>query len=164
MYRTDARASIRRARSSDHAVITGIAEEVYGELGDYGSILPSWFVHPGVEVYVDTVSDANNAAQVRSFFLLGFFEPLSPSHKQLLVDLLAIAVVPHCQRQGMGRKRSCKRQFESPQQQLTVSREPTFVSPSANSIQSRRDSLVLKDSRFLILIMGPTIVVSARFG
>jgi ribosomal protein S18 acetylase RimI-like enzyme len=99
---------IRRATPSDHAGITGLAAEVYGDLGDYGSILPSWFVHPGVEVYVDTesdtVSDKASISRVRSFLLLGFFEPLSQTNKQLLVDLLAIAVVPDCQRQGVGRK------------------------------------------------------------
>jgi ribosomal protein S18 acetylase RimI-like enzyme len=93
---------IRRATPDDHPGITGIAAEVYGELGDYGTILPSWFAHPGVEVYVDAESEPPRE-DLRSFFLLGFFEPLSPTSKQLLVDLLAIAVVPDYQRQGRGR-------------------------------------------------------------
>ncbi len=94
---------IRLAKPSDHAGITGIAAAVYEDLGDYGNILPSWFLHPGVEVYVDIDADAADESRVRSFLLLGYFEPLSESHKQLLVDLLAIAVVPECQRQGIGR-------------------------------------------------------------
>jgi ribosomal protein S18 acetylase RimI-like enzyme len=95
---------IRRATPGDHDGITGIAAEVYGDLGDYGTILPSWFLHPGVEVYVDVVGDSESDTKLRSFFLLGFFEPLSPRSKQLLVDLLAIAVVPDQQRQGRGRR------------------------------------------------------------
>jgi ribosomal protein S18 acetylase RimI-like enzyme len=67
--------------------------------------LPSWFLHPGVEVYVDIDADLEcEEGRVRSFVLLGYFEPLSESNKQLLVDLLAIAVVPNLQRQGLGRK------------------------------------------------------------
>lgn len=95
---------IRRAAPSDHAGITAIAADVYRDLGDYGTIVPSWFAHPGVEVYVDHLEDAQNDARVHSFLLLGFFEHLSKSNNQLLVDLLAIAVVPDYQRQGMGRK------------------------------------------------------------
>jgi ribosomal protein S18 acetylase RimI-like enzyme len=101
---------IRLATPTDHAGITGIAADVYGDLGDYGSILPSWFLHPSVEVYVDTagdqVAEGDQAPEgrVRSFVLLGYFEPLSDSNKRLLVDLLAIAVVPEYQRQGIGRR------------------------------------------------------------
>lgn len=95
---------IRLATPSDHAGITGIAADVYGDLGDYGSILPSWFLHPSVEVYVDTEGKSGVEGRVRSFVLLGYFEPLSDSNKRLLVDLLAIAVVPECQRQGIGRR------------------------------------------------------------
>ena len=91
---------IRQATPSDHAGITSIAADVYQDLGDYGSILPSWFVHPGVQVYVD---DQSSPEALRSFLLLGFFEPLSHLHQELIVDLLAIAVVPSCQRQGVGR-------------------------------------------------------------
>ena len=94
---------IRLATPSDHPGITGIAAEVYEDLGDYGNIIPSWFLHPGVEVYVDIDNESTDESQVRSFLLLGYFEPLSAHNKQLLVDLLAIAVVPNCQRQGIGR-------------------------------------------------------------
>lgn len=95
---------LRLATPSDHPGITGVAAEVYDDLGDYGSILPSWFSHPGVEIYVAPDAEPDRAARVRYFLLLGYFEPLSDSNKQLLVDLLAIAVVPECQRQGIGRK------------------------------------------------------------
>jgi ribosomal protein S18 acetylase RimI-like enzyme len=94
---------IRLATPIDHAGITGIAAEVYEDLGDYGNILPSWFMHPGVEVYVDIDTEDKDDSRVRSFLLLGYFEPLSTHNKQLLVDLLAIAVVPDCQRRGIGR-------------------------------------------------------------
>ena len=94
---------IRLATPSDHEGITGIAAKVYEDLGNYGNILPSWFLHPGVEVYVDIEDEAHQKSRVRSFLLLGYFEPLSESNKQLLVDLLAIAVVPDCQRRGIGR-------------------------------------------------------------
>lgn len=95
---------LRLATPSDHPIITGVAAEVYDDLGDYGSILPSWFSHPGVEAYVDADTLFHRPARVRFFLLLGYFEPLSESNKQLLVDLLAIAVVPECQRRGLGRK------------------------------------------------------------
>jgi ribosomal protein S18 acetylase RimI-like enzyme len=95
---------IRLATPSDHPRITDLAAEVYQDLGDYGSILPSWFLHPGVEVYVDSAGEKGAETSLRSFVLLGYFEPLSDSNKELLVDLLAIAVVPRCQRQGIGRR------------------------------------------------------------
>jgi ribosomal protein S18 acetylase RimI-like enzyme len=81
-----------------------MAAEVYGELGDYGSIVPSWLVHPGVQVYVDRPANGHDRGELRSFLLLGFFEPLSDCQRQLLVDLLAIAVAPAHQRQGVGRR------------------------------------------------------------
>lgn len=97
---------IRRATPNDHPDITSIAGKVYGELGDYGAILPSWLVHPCIEVYVDVCADQDAAAPaepMRAFLLLGYFEPLTCSEPQLLVDLLAIAVVSGHRQQGTGR-------------------------------------------------------------
>jgi ribosomal protein S18 acetylase RimI-like enzyme len=95
---------IRRATPNDHTSITNIASEVYGELGDYGTILPSWLVHPGVEAYVDPCWVGATLESLRAFVLLGFFEPLAPMEPLLLVDLLALAVVPEHQQKGNGRR------------------------------------------------------------
>lgn len=104
---------IRRATPEDHASIAQLAAEVYADLGDYGSIMPSWLSHPDVKVYVDPEQDraleGRVAERMRSFLLLGFFEPLqassrAESERSLVVDMLAIAVVPDHQRQGLGRR------------------------------------------------------------
>lgn len=82
-----------------------VAAQVYSDLGDYGRIIPSWLDHPGVLAYVD-VADA-----LRGFVLLGFYEPseplepgTEPASDAYVADLLALAVAPHFQRQGIGRQ------------------------------------------------------------
>jgi len=88
---------IRRATPGDHAWITQLAADVYIDLGDYGQIIPSWLLHPGVLAYLDEGPDDQ-----RGFILLGFYEP---SREDCCVaDLLAIAVSPREQRRGIGRR------------------------------------------------------------
>ena len=74
-----------------------IAAKVYRDLGDYGSILPGWLEHPGVLPHVD-VEDGHR----RGFILLGFYSP-DGEDAVFASDLLAIAVAPRYQRQGVGR-------------------------------------------------------------
>lgn len=87
---------IRRATPADHAWITRLAADVYIELGDYGQIIPSWLLHPGVISYLD------EGVGPRGFILLGFYEP--NNERGCVADLLAIAVSPEHQRRGIGRR------------------------------------------------------------
>lgn len=88
---------IRRSRQSDRAWIGRISADVYGQLGDYGHIIPSWLDHPGVLAFVDQSETA-----LRGFILLGFYDaPLGGVRD--VADLLAIAVDPVHQQRGVGR-------------------------------------------------------------
>lgn len=79
--------------------MSDLAAEVYADLGDYGTILPSWLGHPGVLAYVDCCDETGAR---RGFVLLGFYEPRE--HSAYVADLLAIAVEPGCQGQGIGKR------------------------------------------------------------
>ncbi len=81
-----------------------MAADVYGELGDYGSIIRSWLAHPGVLTYLDEAREhsARGAASLRGFTLLGFYEPASAASGPYVADLLAIAVARPHQRKGVG--------------------------------------------------------------
>jgi len=91
--------------SADADWIRDTAAEVYRELGDYGVIIPSWLDHPGVVAYIDEVGDER-----RGFIMLGFFTPeggvpgAGPDEPAWVVDLLAIAVAPAHQGQGIGKR------------------------------------------------------------
>jgi ribosomal protein S18 acetylase RimI-like enzyme len=87
---------IRRGTERDHSWLTALAAEVYEDLGDYGSIIPSWLEHTGVIGYVD---ECDGSAR-RGFTLLGYYEPALGAG--YVADLLAIAVEPAHQRQGVG--------------------------------------------------------------
>ncbi len=88
---------IRRSRSSDRSWIARVSGEVYGHLGDYGEIIPSWLDHPGVITFVEQV-----ASVPRGFILLGFHDP-QQHDCDAIADLLAIAVDVSHQRRGVGR-------------------------------------------------------------
>jgi ribosomal protein S18 acetylase RimI-like enzyme len=92
---------IRRASVADHEWIAAVAAEVYGDLGDYGTIIRSWLDHPGVLTYLDEVRD-RDGARPRGFTLLGFYEPPGAEVGQRVADLLAIAVDRGHQRSGVG--------------------------------------------------------------
>lgn len=89
---------IRRSVIADHRWITDLSALVYGELGDYSTIIPAWLEHPGVLSYLDEQHDR------RGFIILGFFEEAGTSDRRCIADLLAIAVEPHYQRRGIGRR------------------------------------------------------------
>ena len=81
---------------ADHGWIAAVAGDVYGDLGDYATIIRSWLDHPGVLTYVD------EDVEPRGFTLLGFYEPSGTTPGAFVADLLAIAVAPGHQRQGIG--------------------------------------------------------------
>lgn len=92
---------IRRFSPRDRAWITEVAAEVYRDLGDYARIIPSWLDHPGVLGFVEQSDEPPSAR--RAFALLGFYEPPDGPAGRCVADLLAIAVEPSYQRQGIGR-------------------------------------------------------------
>lgn len=89
---------IRSSRPDDHAWIRDTAALVYSELGDYGTIIPSWLDHPGVLAFVE-VDDAGSR---RGFILVGFYTPEGARGRECIADLLAIGVAPEHQRCGIG--------------------------------------------------------------
>ena len=100
---------IRRAELADHPWIVASGAEAYLELGDYTRILPSWLNQPGVLAWIDH----DITSRGRGFAMLGFYvdeqaaagaEPVS---SQVVADLLALAVLPAYQRQGIGSKLLC---------------------------------------------------------
>jgi ribosomal protein S18 acetylase RimI-like enzyme len=95
---------IRRSdpQRGDPEWIRRTAAEVYADLGDYGKIIPSWMSHPGVLTFVDSIDEAVGEVR-RGFILIGFYEPEDLIPPRLCADLLAIAVAPPYQRQGIGR-------------------------------------------------------------
>jgi ribosomal protein S18 acetylase RimI-like enzyme len=92
---------IRRASVADHGWIAAVAADVYGELGDYGTIIRSWLGHPGVLTYLDEMRGGASAV-ARGFTLLGFYEPPGIEPGSAIADLLAIAVDRPYQRHGVG--------------------------------------------------------------
>jgi len=92
---------IRRASVADHPWIADVAADVYGNLGDYGTIIRSWLGHPGVLTYLDEMRDGA-AVVARGFILLGFYEPPGGELGSHIADLLAIAVDRPFQRGGIG--------------------------------------------------------------
>jgi ribosomal protein S18 acetylase RimI-like enzyme len=95
---------IRRATVADHTWIADVAADVYGELGDYGSIIRSWLAHPGVLTYLDEAREPGDRHRdaSRGFTLLGFYEPDAGRNGPYVADLLAIAVARRFQRRGVG--------------------------------------------------------------
>lgn len=88
---------------ADHDWIAAIAAEVYGALGDYGTIIRSWLEHPGVLAYLDEVPGEAGDPLRRGFTLVGFYEPAGTPPGTYVADLLAIAVAPAHQRRGVGK-------------------------------------------------------------
>jgi ribosomal protein S18 acetylase RimI-like enzyme len=90
---------IRRSAAEDATWIRDVAAHVYAALGDYGKIIPAWMAHPGVLTFLET----GGSGERRGFTLIGFYEPPELRRGQLVADLLAIAVDPKHQRQGVGK-------------------------------------------------------------
>jgi ribosomal protein S18 acetylase RimI-like enzyme len=120
---------IRRAEVQDHPWIVATGAEAYADLGDYTRILPSWLEQPGVLAWIDH----DVSGRGRGFAMLGFYTEdtsrvpgasttsgsgtatalSSPAtgqpyqhgfRQQVVADLLALAVLPGCQRKGIGSK------------------------------------------------------------
>jgi ribosomal protein S18 acetylase RimI-like enzyme len=88
---------IRRAEVQDYPWIIATGAEAYRDLGDYTRILPSWLEQPGVLAWIDQ----DGAGRGRGFAMLGFYSE-DTSGKQVVADLLALAVLPVFQRSGIG--------------------------------------------------------------
>lgn len=93
---------IRRAEVQDYPWIVATGAEAYRDLGDYTRILPSWLEQPGVLAWID--EDASHRG--RGFAMLGFYMEEPPGGRagtrQVVADLLALAVLPPYQRHGIG--------------------------------------------------------------
>jgi ribosomal protein S18 acetylase RimI-like enzyme len=85
---------IRRGRPDDEPFIRDLAGEVFSVYGDYRPLLPKWFRVPGVETFV-----GEHDCLPLGYVMIAFFQD-GPS---LVGDVLAIAVAPGHQRQGIGR-------------------------------------------------------------
>jgi ribosomal protein S18 acetylase RimI-like enzyme len=88
---------IRRAEVQDNPWIVATGAEAYRDLGDYTRILPSWLEQPGVLAWIDQDTQGRG----RGFAMLGFYTD-DPASKQVIADLLALAVLPIYQRHGIG--------------------------------------------------------------
>jgi len=92
-------ASVLPAEPRNVEDIRRISEEVFGEYGDYGKILPKFFTTQGVTTYVAAIRD-----QVVGYVMLGFLPWTGGAQEgdPWIGDLLAIAVEPGHQGQGIG--------------------------------------------------------------
>ena len=88
---------IRRAEVQDYPWIIATGAEAYRDLGDYTRILPSWLEQPGVLAWIDQ----DGTGRGRGFAMLGFYSE-DPNSKQVVADLLALAVLPVFQKKGIG--------------------------------------------------------------
>lgn len=92
---------IRRAEVQDYPWIIATGAEAYRDLGDYTRILPSWLEQPGVLAWIDEDAQGHG----RGFAMLGFYledAPPGRGTRQVIADLLALAVLPQFQRHGIG--------------------------------------------------------------
>lgn len=89
--------SVRRAGVADYPWIVATGAVAYRELGDYARILPTWLDQPGMLAWIEQ----DWRGQGRGFAMLGFYTE-SKSPAVIVADLLALAVLPSCQRNGIG--------------------------------------------------------------
>jgi ribosomal protein S18 acetylase RimI-like enzyme len=91
---------IEPGRPEDLGLVREISGQVFSEYGDYGEVLPRFFATQGVHSFV-----AWEATRAVGYLLIGFL-PWSGGEQDQewwLADLLAVAVTPDRQRQGVGR-------------------------------------------------------------
>jgi ribosomal protein S18 acetylase RimI-like enzyme len=87
---------IRRGGTADVEFVRAVAVDVFGYLGDYGRILPTWLLHDGVMTHI-----AEDGGRAVGYTMLGFY-PIPKD--EFVADLLAIAVAPAAQGRGVGKR------------------------------------------------------------
>jgi len=85
---------VRNATPEDEGFVRDLAGEVFAPFGDYRPLLPKWFRISGVLTFV-----AEHDGTRTGYVMLAFFR----DGENLVGDVLAIAVVPEFQNQGIGR-------------------------------------------------------------
>src|SRR5579862_3128270 len=105
---------IRTAGAADAPFIRDVAVEVFGHLGDYGRILPTWLLHDGVLTHIAEESGAPVGYTMLGFYPVGRdgaareSTPREPGKREhvagLVADLLAIAVSARAQGRGVGKR------------------------------------------------------------
>jgi len=88
--------SFRIATKKDQDFIGQLSARVFSIFGRYDEILTDWFSHPGV---ITVIGSKNGQPVAFAMFQLGERETWNVSTG----ELLAIAVIPEHQRQGLGR-------------------------------------------------------------
>jgi ribosomal protein S18 acetylase RimI-like enzyme len=89
--------TIRRATTADHPRLGELAEQVFGIYGnDYGLMIPAYARDVRVITLVNEEDD-----EVVGFIQVGFIE-VPENRRQLVADVLAIAVAPEHQGEGRG--------------------------------------------------------------
>jgi ribosomal protein S18 acetylase RimI-like enzyme len=92
------KSGIRPAGPADFAFIRRLAVRVFSYLGDYGRIIPDWLAHDGVLSFV--VEEGGHPV---GFTMIGYYR-VEGDTQAYAADLLAIAVSPEAQHQGLGRR------------------------------------------------------------
>ncbi len=88
--------SFRIATKKDQDFIRQLSARVFSIFGHYDEILTDWFLHPGV---ITVIGSKNGESAAFAMLQLGEKETWNDS----IGELLAIAVIPEHQRQGVGR-------------------------------------------------------------
>jgi ribosomal protein S18 acetylase RimI-like enzyme len=88
--------SFRIATKKDRNFIRQLSASVFSIFGHYDEILTDWFLHPGV---ITVIGSKNGPPVAFAMLQIGEKETWNAS----IGELLAIAVIPEHQRQGVGR-------------------------------------------------------------
>jgi len=91
--------SVEEAKPEDIVFIREIANDVFCQYGDYSNIITKFFSAQGVSTFIARVP-----TEVGGFAMMGFLPWSGGEGKgnSWIADLLAIAVKPELQRQGIG--------------------------------------------------------------
>lgn len=98
LHTSGGRNRIRPAIPADFTFIRRLAVRVFSYLGDYGRIIPDWLAHDGVLSFV-----VEEVGRPVGFTMIGYYR-IDGDAKGYAADLLAIAVSPETQHQGLGRR------------------------------------------------------------